>query len=109
MPGGSPRSLPEAASLPEHEPRNGIDTSSREITRARPAVGAQNGVMFRTAARLLLLRVLPRRILPIVTIAEAILLIRSVRRKKRVAVNEPSESRTAPPLNPTESARDGQG
>jgi hypothetical protein len=83
--------------LPEHAPRNGIDTPSRETTRARRAVDAQNGVMFRTAARLLLLRFLPRRILPIVTIAEAILLIRSVRRKKTVAVNEPAQSRTAPP------------
>jgi hypothetical protein len=53
--------------------------------------------MIRAAARLLLLRVLPRRILPIVTIAEAILLFRSVRRRRPVAVNEPSESRTAPP------------
>lgn len=82
---------------------------SREIGHLRRAVDAQNGVMFRTAARLLLLRFLPRRILPIVTIAEAILLIRSVRRKKRVAVNEPAESRTAPPVVRTESARDGQG
>jgi hypothetical protein len=53
--------------------------------------------MIRTATRFLLLRFLPRRILPIVTIAEAILLIRSARRKKAVAVNEPAESRTAPP------------
>jgi hypothetical protein len=71
-------------------------------------VDAQNGVMFRTAARLLLLRFLPRRILPIVTIAEAILLIRSVRRKKTVAVNEPAESRTAPPRDPAGSARSGR-
>jgi hypothetical protein len=53
--------------------------------------------MIRAAARLLLLRVLPRRILPIVTIAEAILLIRSVRRRRPVAINEPIDSRTAPP------------
>jgi hypothetical protein len=53
--------------------------------------------MIRTATRFLLLRFLPRRILPIVTIAEAILLIRSARRKKAVPVNEPSASRTAPP------------
>jgi hypothetical protein len=64
--------------------------------------------MFRTAARLLLLRFLPRRILPIVTIAEAILLIRSVRRKKTVALNEPPESRTAPPRDPAGSARSGR-
>jgi hypothetical protein len=56
-----------------------------------------NAVVIRTATRFLLLRFLPRRILPIVTVAEAILLIRQVRRRKKVAVNEPSESRTAPP------------
>ena len=53
--------------------------------------------MIRAATRFLLLRFLPRRILPIVTIAEAILLFRSVRRKKSVEVNDPTESRTAPP------------
>jgi len=58
--------------------------------------------MIRTLTRLLLLRVLPRRILPIVTIAEALLLIRSVRRRRRpVAVNDPKDSRTAPPGGPT--------
>ena len=56
--------------------------------------------MLRTATRFLLLRFLPRRILPIVTIAEAILLIRSVRRKRSVEVNEPNDSRTAPPPRP---------
>jgi hypothetical protein len=71
-------------------------------------VDAQNVVMLRTAARLLLLRFLPRRILPIVTIAEAILLIRSVRRKKKVAVNEPAESRTAPPSDVAGSSRSGR-
>jgi hypothetical protein len=52
--------------------------------------------MLRAATRFMLLRFLPRRILPIVTIAEAILLIRSVRKKRAVAVNEPRDSRTAP-------------
>jgi hypothetical protein len=66
-----------------------------------------NAVVLRTATRFLLLRFLPRRILPIVTVAEAILLIRQVRRRKKVAVNEPSESRTAPP-NPRP-ARGGPG
>ncbi|HEX3427620.1 MAG TPA: hypothetical protein VHS36_02345 [Candidatus Limnocylindrales bacterium] len=55
------------------------------------------GDMLRTAARFLLLRFLPRRILPIVTVAEAILLIRKVRRRKTVAVNDPVDSRTAAP------------
>ncbi len=53
--------------------------------------------MIRAATRFLLLRFLPRRILPIVTIAEAILLFRSVRRKRSVGVNDPADSRTAPP------------
>jgi len=50
------------------------------------------------ATRFLLLRFLPRRLLPIVTVAEAVLLIRSVRRRRRrVPVNEPIDSRTAAP------------
>jgi hypothetical protein len=54
--------------------------------------------MIRMATRFLLLRFLPRRILPIVTIAEAVLLLRSIRRRKKpVGVNEPRDSRTAPP------------
>jgi hypothetical protein len=53
--------------------------------------------MLKTAARILLLRVLPRRLLPIVTIAEAVLLIRSVRNRSKTKVNEPAKSRTAPP------------
>ena len=53
--------------------------------------------MLKAAARLLLLRVLPRRLLPIVTIAEAILLIRSVRRRPRgkVKVNDRTNSAAA--------------
>jgi hypothetical protein len=66
-----------------------------------------NAVVLRAATRFLLLRFLPRRILPIVTIAEAILLIRSVRRRKKVAVNEPTESGTAPPKG--RAARRGPG
>jgi hypothetical protein len=57
--------------------------------------------MLKTAARLLLLRVLPRRLLPIVTIAEAALLIRSVRNRSKTRVNPPRASRTAPPTSPT--------
>ena len=56
--------------------------------------------MLRTATRFLLLRFLPRRILPIVTIAEAILLFRSLRKKQSVEVNEPKDSRTGPPPRP---------
>ena len=57
--------------------------------------------MLKTAARFMLLRFLPRRLIPLVTVAEAILLIRSVRRRSKppvkVSVNEPRESRSGPP------------
>jgi hypothetical protein len=54
--------------------------------------------MFKTALRFLLLRVLPRRLIPIVTIVEVLLLVRSVRRRGSVRVNPPAASRTAPPV-----------
>lgn len=53
--------------------------------------------MLKTVARILLLRVLPRRLLPIVTVAEALLLLRSIRNRSRTQVNAPGASRTAPP------------
>jgi len=53
--------------------------------------------MIKTIARLLLLRVLPRRILPIVTIVEAGLFLRGLRKRSRTRVNDPRASRTAPP------------
>ena len=58
--------------------------------------------MLKTAARILLLRVLPRRILPIVTVVEALLFVRGVRNRSRAKpaatpVNPPTRSRTAPP------------
>ena len=53
--------------------------------------------MFKTALRFLLLRVLPRRLIPVVTIVEVLLLLRSVRRRGRVRVNPPAASRTARP------------
>ncbi len=53
--------------------------------------------MLKTAVRILLLRVLPRRILPIVTVVEAILFLRTIRKRSRTRVNPPTESRTAPP------------
>ena len=61
--------------------------------------------MLKTVARILLLRVLPRRILPIVTVVEALLFLRSIRNRSRVKVNPPTASRTAPPApTPTSSA-----
>ncbi len=58
--------------------------------------------MLKTAARLLLLRVLPGRLIPVVTVVEAILLLRSVRRRSRekVVVNDPRASRTGQPTSP---------
>jgi hypothetical protein len=53
--------------------------------------------MLKTLARFALLRVLPRRILPIVTVVEGILFLRGIRNRSRVPVNPPTRSRTAPP------------
>lgn len=53
--------------------------------------------MLKTAARFLLFRFLPRRILPIVTVVEAIMFLRSFRKRSTVRVNDPRRSRTAPP------------
>jgi hypothetical protein len=65
--------------------------------------GRDDRAMLKLAARFLLLRFLPRRIVPIVTVVEALLFIRSIRKRSRVKVNRPSASGTAP-LAPT--ARD---
>ena len=53
--------------------------------------------MLKTAARFLLLRFLPRRIVPIVTVVEALLFVRSIRNRSKIKVNPPTRSRTAPP------------
>jgi hypothetical protein len=60
--------------------------------------------MLKTAARILLLRVLPRRLLPVLTVVEAVLLLRNVRRRAGRKVNDPIASRTAPPRNVTGSS-----
>jgi hypothetical protein len=52
--------------------------------------------MFRWLARFFLLRFLPRRLIPILTAIELVRLVRGLRRP-RMAVNEPTDSRTAPP------------
>jgi hypothetical protein len=52
--------------------------------------------MFRWLARFVLFRFLPRRLLPILTVVELIRLVRGFRRP-RYKVNEPIDSRTAPP------------
>jgi hypothetical protein len=52
--------------------------------------------MIRWLARALLFRVLPRRLLPILTVIEIARFVRGLRRPK-TAVNEPVASRTGPP------------
>jgi hypothetical protein len=52
--------------------------------------------MFRWFARFVLFRFLPRRLLPILTVVELVRLVRGFRRP-RYKVNEPLDSRTAPP------------
>jgi len=47
-------------------------------------------------ARVLLFRVLPRKIVPIITVVEVLRLFWSMR-QRRYAVNDPSQSRTGPP------------
>jgi hypothetical protein len=57
--------------------------------------------MVRWLARVLLLKVLPKRLVPVLTVIEIARLARSVNKRRRgVAVNEPYESRTAPPPPP---------
>ena len=68
--------------------------------RATTGVGHPR-TMFKTAARFLLLRFLPRRLIPFITVVEAVLLLRSVRKRSKVRVNDPATSRTAPPVAPT--------
>jgi hypothetical protein len=52
--------------------------------------------MFRWIARAVFLRFLPRRLLPILTAIELFRIVRGLR-KPKLPVNEPSNSRTAPP------------
>jgi hypothetical protein len=52
--------------------------------------------MFRWLARFMVFRFLPRRVLPILTVIELVRVVRGLRRPK-YAVNEPIDSRTAPP------------
>ena len=52
--------------------------------------------MFRWITRAVVLRFLPRRLLPILTAIELFRIIRGLRKPKQ-PVNEPLDSRTAPP------------
>jgi hypothetical protein len=62
--------------------------------------------MFRWFARFFLFRFLPRRLLPILTVVEIVRLVRGFRRP-RYSVNEPLDSRTAPPprISPADPSR----
>ena len=53
--------------------------AARRGQRTTP-LGRDDRTMLKTAARFLLLRFLPRRIVPIVTVVEAVLFVRSIRR-----------------------------
>jgi hypothetical protein len=55
--------------------------------------------MFRWIARAVFLRFLPRRLLPILTAIELFRIVRGLRKQKQ-PVNEPIDSRTAPPPLP---------
>jgi hypothetical protein len=61
--------------------------------------------MISWAVRFLLLRVLPRKLVPIITMIELARLAWGLRRR-RYAVNEPRDSRTAPPPPMPEKRRD---
>jgi hypothetical protein len=52
--------------------------------------------MFRWLFRVFLLRFLPRRLLPILTVVELVRMVRGMRRSGH-AVNQPTESRSARP------------
>jgi hypothetical protein len=52
--------------------------------------------MFGWIARVLLFRVLPRKLVPIITVIEVARLLWSMR-QRRFAVNDPRRSRTGPP------------
>jgi hypothetical protein len=70
------------------------------------ASGWDNAPMFRWFARFVLFRFLPRRLLPILTVVELFRLVRGFRRP-RYKVNEPLDSRTAPPprISPPDPSR----
>jgi hypothetical protein len=53
--------------------------------------------MFKWFARVVLLRFLPRRLLPILTAVQVFRMFRDLRNRQRFAVNDPRDSRTAPP------------
>jgi hypothetical protein len=54
--------------------------------------------MLRWIARFFFLRFLPRRLLPVLTLFEIVRMARSLnRQRQRFAVNDPRDSRTAPP------------
>lgn len=61
--------------------------------------------MLRWIGRAVILRFLPRRLLPVLTAIEFIRIVRGLRKQKQ-PVNEPTDSRTAPPPPLPGSARE---
>ncbi len=53
--------------------------------------------MFKWLGRVVLLRFLPRRLLPLLTAVQVFRMLRGLRNRQQLAVNEPTDSRTAPP------------
>jgi hypothetical protein len=81
--------------------RNVIETSGRLTGPGRRTRAWHHDGVLKSAARLLLFRILPGRLFILLTIYDAWVLLRSIRRRLgetgTVQVNEPTASRTAPP------------
>lgn len=72
------------------------DTPNRPGGVPAPASMPDTCPMFRWITRAVFLRFLPRRLLPILTAIELFRIVRGLRKQKQ-PVNEPIDSRTAPP------------
>lgn len=77
--------------------RNAVDTPKLEPRARHAARAVRLGAMFKWFARVVLLRFLPRRLLPILTAVQIFRMLRGMRNRQGFAVNEPTDSRTAPP------------
>jgi hypothetical protein len=76
--------------------RNAADTTRREHAASLTADPAHTAPVIGWVLRMLLFRVLPRKIMPLITLVELLMLVRAIRRR-RFAVNDPTASRTALP------------
>jgi len=76
--------------------RNAADTSATGRAASPIANWEHTAPMIGWVLRMLLFRVLPRKIMPLITLVELLMLFRAMRRR-RFAVNDPTASRTAQP------------